>query len=101
MPAACRALEPRPTKEVENEDDDEDEDDDDSSWAQTALSLSAFLTRKILDHRAGGDSVAFEPTLVDQKGVGDRVGEAWYRGLVVGLHGPDLDDFAVRLNKRD
>jgi hypothetical protein len=39
MPAACRALEPRPTKEVENE------DEDDSSWAQTALSLSAFLTR--------------------------------------------------------
>ena len=43
MPAACRALEPRPTKEVENEDDDEYEDD--SSWAQTALSSSAFLTR--------------------------------------------------------
>jgi hypothetical protein len=43
MPAACRALEPRPTKKFENEDDDEDEDD--SSWAQTALSLSAFLTR--------------------------------------------------------
>jgi hypothetical protein len=30
-------------KNIEDEDDDEDEDD--SSWAQTALSLSAFLTR--------------------------------------------------------
>jgi hypothetical protein len=25
--------------------EDDDEDEDDSSWAQTALSLSAFLTR--------------------------------------------------------
>ena len=57
--------------------------------------------RQILYHRAGGDSVTFEPTLIDQKGVGDGVGKAGYRGLVVGLHRPDLDDFAVLLNKRD
>jgi hypothetical protein len=46
MPAACRALEPRPTKEVENEDDDEDEDDFCGAVDVSARSATSPLASK-------------------------------------------------------
>ena len=71
--------------------------------ALTALSAFRGLGAlgQTLDDRPCTDSVAFEPTLVDHQGVGNGVRKARDWCFVIRLHRADLDDFAVRLDKRD
>ena len=78
----------------EHEDEHEHEHEDD--WAG-----SCRRSGKSCNHRTSLNLVSFEPALVHQKSIGNRVGKAWHGRLVVGLHRPDLDNFAIGLNKRD
>src|ERR1700722_8727189 len=72
---------------------------------EALIALSAFrglgALGQTLDDRPCTDSVAFEPTLLDHQGVGNGVRKARDWCFVIRLHRADLDDFAVRLDKRD
>ncbi len=61
----------------------------------------SLLTGEIFDDSPSGDTVTFEPTLIDQQCVGHGIGQARHGSLVVGLHGTNLDDFAVGLDVCD